>query len=282
MPEPTNSTIHLHDGRILGYAQYGISQGSALFYFHGFPGSRFEARFLAAQAQQMGICLIGVDRPGLGLSTYKAGRRVLDWPDDVVELADYLHIDRFSVVGFSGGSPYALACAYKIPGRLVACGLVSGVGHVNRFQSFLSQWLPWIFFPITKRFFKDEMQAQQTLERFASRWAESDQRSLLQPGIKELMAASLAEAFRQGAKGAAYDGTLLGGSWGFNLAEVGFPAVYLWHGELDTESPVTTVRALVKDIPHFKATYYRHDSHISLIVNHKEEIVRTLMTLRSG
>ncbi len=37
---------------------------------------------------------------------------------------------RFSVVGMSGGGPYALACARRIPERLVACGIVSGVGPV--------------------------------------------------------------------------------------------------------------------------------------------------------
>jgi AICAR transformylase/IMP cyclohydrolase PurH len=42
----------------------------------------------------------------------------------VVELADNLHIDRFSIVGFSGGGPYALACAYKLPHRLTTCGIV--------------------------------------------------------------------------------------------------------------------------------------------------------------
>src|SRR5439155_22464969 len=121
---PANDkTIQLRDGMTLGYADYGISEGNALFYFHGHPGSRLEARFLADQAAQVGIRLIGIDRPGMGLSSFQAGRRVLDWPDDVVALADSLQLDRFAVVGFSGGDPYALACAYKIPHRLTACGI---------------------------------------------------------------------------------------------------------------------------------------------------------------
>ena len=100
-----DKVIQLRDGRTLGYADYGSSEGKPLFYFHGHPGSRFEAGFLAAQAAQVGVRLIGIDRPGMGLSTFKAGRRLLDWPDDVVELADSLHLDYFAVVGFSGGVP---------------------------------------------------------------------------------------------------------------------------------------------------------------------------------
>jgi len=110
-----DKVIQLRDGRTLGYAEYGSSEGKPLFYFHGHPGSRFEARFLAEQAAQVGVRLIGIDRPGMGLSSFKARRRLLDWPDDVVELADSLHLDRFAVVGFSGGGPYTLACAYKVP-----------------------------------------------------------------------------------------------------------------------------------------------------------------------
>jgi len=276
-----DKTVQLHDGRMLGYAEYGSSEGNALFYFHGHPGSRFEARFLATQAEQKAIRLVGVDRPRMGLSTYQAGRRILDWPDDVVELADHLRIDRFSVVGLSGGSPYALACAYKIPDRLMSCGIVSGAGHVSRFIAFLSQWLPWILLPLTSRFFQDETRAQKSLARFAGRWVEPDRKSLLQSGVQELMAASLVEAFRQGTKGAAYDGMLLGGSWGFKLEVITLPAISMWHGGLDTMSPIAAARAVASRIPHCKATYYPDEGHISVIVNHGEEILTTLMAAKT-
>jgi pimeloyl-ACP methyl ester carboxylesterase len=273
----TAQTLQLRDGRRLGYADYGISEGKVLFYFHGHPGSRREARFLAGAAAQAGVRLIGIDRPGMGLSTFKAGRGLLDWPDDVVELADTLHLGRFSVVGFSGGGPYALACAYKLPHRLIACGVVSGVGHVSCLLSSLSQWLPWLLLPMTRRFFRDEIHAQQALARFSGRWAEPDRKSLLQAGIKELLAASLVEALRQGTRGAAYDGALLGRSWGFKLEEIRFPNTYLWHGELDKEISIVTVRALAERIPQCKATYYASEGHISVIVNHQEEIVTSLI-----
>lgn len=41
-----DETIQLHDGRMLGYTEYGSPQGKTIFYFHGHPGSRFEATFL--------------------------------------------------------------------------------------------------------------------------------------------------------------------------------------------------------------------------------------------
>ncbi len=261
---------------MLGYAEHGVPEGKALFYFHGHPGSRLESKFLAAQAAQAGVRLIGIDRPGLGLSTFKAGRCILDWPGDVIELADYLRLDRFAVVGFSGGGPYALACAYKLPQRLTACGLVSGSGHVGPVLAFLAQWLPGLILPVTSRFFSTEEQAQNSLTRFAGNWPAPDRQSLAQPGIKELMAASLVEAFRQGIRGAAYDGTLLARPWRFSLEAIQLPALYLWHGERDNQAPITEARALAAQLAKCQATYYPNEGHISLIVNHAEEIVKAL------
>jgi len=273
-----DSTLQLHDGRLLGYAEYGAPAEKALFYFHGHPGSRAEAKFLADEAARANIRLVGVDRPGMGLSSFKGGRRLLDWPDDLLELADSLHIGRFSVIGFSGGGPYALACAYKIPHRLTACGIVAGVGHINPWLAFLSQWLPWLLLPMAKRFFQDEDRARQSLVRFAQNRPEPDRKSLQVPGIRELMAESLVQALRQGTRGPAYDGAMLGRSWGFKLDDIAFPALYLWHGELDQEVSVTAGRAVAARLGHCQATYYPSDGHISLIVNHREEIVRTLIT----
>jgi pimeloyl-ACP methyl ester carboxylesterase len=272
-----DTTIQLHDARTLGYIEYGNPQGKPLFYFHGHPGSRFEAGFLAEQAQKNNIRLIGVDRPGLGRSTYKAGRHFLDWPDDVVELAERLSINRFAVVGFSGGSPYALACACKIPDRLTACGVVSGVGYTGRFLSFLSPWLPWLILPITKRFFRHEEQARNTLTRFSTRWVEADRTAISDPKVRDTLTASLVESLRQGIKGAAYDGTLVGGrNWGFEFEEITFPEISLWHGELDKSIPITQARKVAESIAHCKAHYYPNEGHISTIVNHQEEIASAL------
>jgi pimeloyl-ACP methyl ester carboxylesterase len=269
--------IKLRDGRALGYIEYGSSGGKPLVYFHGHPGSRFEAKFLAREATQAGVRLIGIDRPGMGLSSYKAGRSLLDLADDVIELADSLDIEHFAVVGFSGGGPYALACAYKIPNRLTACGIVSGVGHIALFLSFLSMWLPWLMLPITKRFFQDKERAKELLARVSQNWLGSDRKALAFPGVAETMAASLAEAVKQGTKGAAYDGTLIGSrNWGFKLEDITLSNLYIWHGERDTQISVASVRMLANRLTTCKATYYPNDGHISTIVNHATEIMATM------
>ena len=73
-----------------------------------------------------GAWLFVLERPGFGLSDSKPERTVLDWPSDVAVFADAFKLDRFSVVGFSAGGPYSLACGYAMPDRVAVVGLVCG------------------------------------------------------------------------------------------------------------------------------------------------------------
>src|SRR5262245_6028460 len=104
----TIQTLKLKDGRNLGFAQFGADSAPPVFYFHGWPGSRLEAGFFEIPGVQM----IGVDRPGYGLSDPHPKRKLADWPNDVAALADHLGFGKFAIVGMSGGGPYAAACAY--------------------------------------------------------------------------------------------------------------------------------------------------------------------------
>ena len=102
--ERTNQQINLRDGRSLGYAEYGAPEGKPVFYFHGFPSCRLDWLLSDSDdsAAELNARIIAVDRPGTGLSDFKRGREILDWPDDVIELADVLQVDRFAVLAFLG------------------------------------------------------------------------------------------------------------------------------------------------------------------------------------
>jgi hypothetical protein len=86
------------------------------------------------------------------------------------------------------------------------------------------------------------------------------------------------EAFRQGVKGPAYDGRVVRRRWGFELEAITFPRLYLWHGQLDRDVPVAMGRALANRLAHCKATFYPDEGHISLIANHREQIVTILIS----
>ncbi len=266
--------LQLRDGRSLAFAEYGDPAGEVLFYFHGFPGARVEAQLLAEPARRLSIRLIGIDRPGMGFSTFDPGRHFLDWPSDVVELADMLGIERFSVIGVSGGGPYALACASAIPDRLIACGVVSGAGLPGPLLRFLSKWLPWLLSPMLLPLHRDEEHAARSLRRFSGWWPQPDRRVM--PKVADILSASLAEAFRQGSKGVAYEGTLISSRWDFKPEDVHFANLRWWHGGRDRHVPIAIGRAVAERLSSCHAIYYEGEGHISLIVAHGEEIVETL------
>jgi hypothetical protein len=83
-----DKTLQLRDGRQLAYAEYGDPNGSPVMLFHGNPSSRLSWGLIPGSPFRPRLRLIAPDRPGFGRSDFQPGRQLLDWPDDVCELAD--------------------------------------------------------------------------------------------------------------------------------------------------------------------------------------------------
>ncbi|KQV29387.1 alpha/beta fold hydrolase [Massilia sp. Root335] len=119
----------LDDGHILHFYDQGPSDGAglAVFWLHGTPNIGPPPAPLFADAARLGLRWIAYDRPGYGGSTPREGRDVASAARDVVRIADRLGIDRFAVMGHSGGGPHALACAALLPGRVLAAVGIAGL-----------------------------------------------------------------------------------------------------------------------------------------------------------
>jgi pimeloyl-ACP methyl ester carboxylesterase len=117
-------TIQLADGRAVGFVDYGSPTATAVLWCHGGPGSRAEPAYLGPESRRAGLRIIGIDRPGYGLSTPRPGRTIADWAPDALAVADHLGIGQFVTVGISTGGAFALALAALAPERVlgvVAC-----------------------------------------------------------------------------------------------------------------------------------------------------------------
>ncbi|HTO01767.1 MAG TPA: alpha/beta hydrolase, partial [Microthrixaceae bacterium] len=102
-------------GRKFGWAEFGHPDGDVVLWFHGTPGARFQIPpGIDEIALQRGFRVIGVERPGTGSSTNHYYRRIKEFGPDIEALADGLGIERFGVVGLSGGGPYTLAVAHHM------------------------------------------------------------------------------------------------------------------------------------------------------------------------
>ena len=113
--------------RRLTIEECGEPDGKPIFLMHGTPGSRLGPRPRAIVLHQLGVRLIAFDRPGYGGSDRKFGRKVADVATDVAMIADALALDRFAVLGRSGGGPHALACAALLPDRTTRVAALVGL-----------------------------------------------------------------------------------------------------------------------------------------------------------
>jgi pimeloyl-ACP methyl ester carboxylesterase len=291
MTDEADRTIQLSDGRCLGYAEFGARGGAPVIYFHGWPGARVEGRLGDHAARLSGVRLIAIDRPGMGVSTFQPGRSFVDWPDDVLELAASLGVDRFAVLGISGGGPYAAACAWKIPDRLTSAGIVSSLapinvpgafasmGRRNRLTFQLVQHLS-----VLRRIFMARVawsvsrRPERMLERGVT--AAADKQYMNRPNVREILGQSLCEAFRAGSRGPAWEMGLYTRPWGFQLGEIRVP-VHLWHGEQDVNAPISMGHYLATSIPGCRATFYPGEAHLHF-VDRLAEILAALSAGSSG
>jgi len=89
----------------LAFAHYGKPGGKPLFYFHGGSSSRVQAALAHETALDLGMEIVSPDRPGICESSFVPDRKIIDWPDSIVELAQYLIWDDYGVLCVSGGGP---------------------------------------------------------------------------------------------------------------------------------------------------------------------------------
>ncbi len=287
--QKTDGRIYLGDGRRLGYAEYGDPEGRPLFYCHGFPASRFEAALLDPAARKVRVRIVAADRPGFGVSDFQPDRRFGDWPGDVAELADALGIDRFAIVGVSGGGPYALACARKIPRRLTAVGVVCGLGPVGESRALrgmlwsrrlvfnLARRAPWLLRLSYAAVFEHLLRRRPTaiLSMIARTPVLPDRRVLERPETRRALLASIQESVREGSRGILHELSLYTREWDFRPEEIAL-TVDLWHGEADPVVPVAHARALVKQLPRVRPVILPGEGHFSLPMNHMESILLAL------
>lgn len=281
----TNQQIKLQDGRMLGYIEFGPPDGLPIFYFHGFPSSRLDWQLINDDnvLRELNARVIAPDRPGFGLSDYYRGRKILDWPADVIELANWLQIDYFAVLGISGGGPYAAACAFEIRDRLLKIGIVCGMGSsdapgMKDGVSWTIPGMPSIFRRVILML--TSMGLRRDPDQFISKSKETlselDRQLLDQPEMAAFFIEGMREAFRYGIRGANQEAALYTRPWGFKFQDI-TAEVHLWHGEQDLNVPVSVGRYVAAAIPNCNARIHEMEGHLTLPHNNIREILRVLV-----
>jgi len=277
--EYVTERVRTPGGRTLAVEVSGDPNGSPIFLLHGTPGCRLGPRPRGMLLHHLGVRLFSFDRPGYGGSHRQLGRRVADAAADVEAIADAYGLDRFAVVGRSGGGPHALACAALLSNRITcAAVLVSlapqeaegldwfhGMASSNVSEFTAAAAGHWHVTPrLTAA--ADEIRAnpERLLLRLRTELPDSDRRIISDARIRTILIRCYAEALRISAAGWIDDVVALCTPWGFDPAMVTVP-VLLWHGYADRFTPVSHAIWLAETIPNATAILHPSAAHFGAL-----------------
>jgi pimeloyl-ACP methyl ester carboxylesterase len=253
--------FRLRDGRRISYAEFGAPDGRPVLALHGTPASRLMYAIAASSAARLGLRLIAPDRWGYAGTDPHPEPSLSAWAQDAAELADGLGLDRFSIIGISGGSPYAAGTAAELGSRVIAMALAVPVGPLvsngSKRRLPLLQRLSFFWVgqrpSLTKSVFK-------AYGRFLNRWSRRavslamigqsrfDRELLRKPPINDYFGEISREGLRAGGAGPAIDLQLFSSEWHVPLDRIS-AKTRIWIGKDDKLVPLAAARELARAIP---------------------------------
>jgi pimeloyl-ACP methyl ester carboxylesterase len=264
------SLIATRSGRTLEVKEYGDPHGHPVFFFHGLIGSHHQAAYIADQARQLGLRMIAPNRPGVGRSAFVERTTAQEAVPDVEDLAAAFDLDQFSVIGISGGTPYALSCLYRLAGRIRTTTIISGMGparlpgalqgmdRARRLALELGSRYPKLAKQEARRW-ADRFRASPRgfLERLISTWAGADRALFQRREVFELFLNDLQQVFVDGDGPETFAQELkLYRNFGFSPAELPPDRhVTLWHGLDDIIVPPSMAWQMARILPRCEAHF---------------------------
>ena len=278
--------VHAPDGRVIEVATWGSPAGSTVFFHHGTPGSMAWVKWLAPIAERGNLFLVTMSRAAYGESTRLEGRSIAAAVDDTRTVLDALGRGEYAVVGWSGGGPHALACAALDAPRCIAAWSLAGVVPMSADIDWTEGMGPENLkeFALSKQGgpeYEAHMResgelfatasGENVIEMFGGLLSQVDKDSMAGDDIRELMAASFAHGFAHGWRGFYDDDQSLMVDWGFDPTSITVP-VAVWFGNEDLMVPPTHGQWLARSLPTATSNHYPDDGHISLLLNHFDEL----------
>jgi len=287
---PPLRILTLPDGRRVACAEYGDPGGLPVLALHGTPGSRLMFALADRAARERGVRLIAPERPGYGLSDYRHSESLAQIAEDLSAVADLYEVERFAVIGVSGGGPYAVAAAAAMPDRISLLALVAPIGEVADVQLRLSRFQRLLFRRLARRPWASRLffgrlrlmvfRSPDTAYRWLMRRVRAADRELLaRSGVRISLQAAMGEGLRPGVEGVAQDLRLCCSPWRLRFADIDVPTI-LWQGSDDPVVPPEAAYALARALPNCRldvipaAGHYWVFSRFGLILDAVAAVLR--------
>lgn len=257
--------LTLSDGRVLAVhdAATGVDTGVTVIWHHGSPqtGAALEPHLRAAA--ERGIRWVSYGRPEYGGSSPKLDRTIGDAAADVKELADALGLDRFAVMGASGGGPHALACAALLTDRVWAVATFASLAPFTaEFDWFAGMAGGGPSLRASQRGRGAREEFELTAELDDASFNTFDYAGLANEWAS--LSADVQRAASAGPAGLISDDLALVQPWRADLSAVTVP-VLLVHGGDDRVVPVSHGHRLLELLPNAELWLHPRAGHISIL-----------------
>jgi pimeloyl-ACP methyl ester carboxylesterase len=278
-------------GRLLDVFVAGPESGTPLVFHCGTPGSGLPFAPFVETLAQRGLRYVSFSRPGYGSSTRWQGRSVVDVVGDTVAVLDHIGAERCYVLGWSGGGPHALACAARLPERVIATATIGGVApypaegldwtagmgteNVEEFGAALAGPSELIVFKEREAPKLRVVTPEQVADAFGDLIDDVDRGSLTGP-FAAWVADLFHEALRIGYWGWFDDDMAFTRPWGFELDEIRVP-VFIWQGAHDRMVPFAHGEWLAAHIPGARPRLLAEHGHLTLAVDSTPRIVDEML-----
>jgi pimeloyl-ACP methyl ester carboxylesterase len=273
------------DGRVIALEIVGDRAARPVLICHGLADSRLAAQWLRPAAEELGLCIIAPDRPGIGGTDRRQLTQLSDWAEDARLILDALRVDSAALLGVSGGGPFAAACAARMPQRVRSLMLVaplgspqwptSGMAPGERLSLALARRSPafggW---GLDRLAALARLKPELFLRLAATAQPAADIRALEAADLRESFLTSYLEAFRHGSWGVAQDLRLLTQPWDFELGSISAPT-WVRHGAADTTVPLQHSRRYAEAIGGAELRIYPGHGHFS-ILSHPQDVLAEL------
>ncbi|KAM0246132.1 hypothetical protein ACHAP5_004914 [Fusarium lateritium] len=292
-------SFRLPTNRLISWAEYGSPKGRPLIFLHGTPSSRLEGAEFHDELKTRSIRLIAPDRPGFGRSEFLPGRTIGGYATDVLALAKHLNLAKYSVMGGSGGGPYALACArYLQPedglqGICVFAGMAPyecGLKNVNWRTSLslgMANWTPGLLrfimrlaLPTPTGDFTGSLDqwtvdpsvqedAKKKSEAFVKTLKGREKEFMSKPGVVDHLAAVTVESLIQGFDPYMHEAKLFAQPWDFKLEDITFASdgkgpISLVYGTEDVNTTIHMGRWIAERVRGSKLKEVKGETHFTL------------------
>src|ERR1700691_241461 len=278
--------LDLPDGRTLEVATLGEPSGATVLFHHGTPGSANLVKMLAPLAEDGGAFVVTTSRAGYGKSSRLEGRDVAAVVSDARAALDALGRGDYVVIGWSGGGPHALACAALDAPRCRAAWSLAGVvptgldfdwtegmaqENIDEFALAVEGGPVYEASMATYGEAFATATKDNVVELFGGLLSDPDKAVFEPEAAREAFVESLHQGFESGWRGFFDDHQAMIKQWGFAPTTITVP-VAVWFGDHDMMVPRTHGEWLVKSLPTATKYFFPGDGHVSLVVNHQDEL----------